>query len=71
MCKYFDAQVRPDQCREDRAEPPLNKETANFCEWFAPVTAGTEPGRGDPDRTDKAAQAKAALDALFAPKSKD
>ena len=26
------------QCFEDRADPPLQKENANFCDFFAPQT---------------------------------
>ncbi len=35
MCRHFDRD-RPEQCREDRAEPPTNKDVANFCDWFEP-----------------------------------
>ena len=59
LCRFYDPQA-VDECREDRAEPPSNKETANFCEWFAP-RAGAYQG----DRNDRAASARAELDALF------
>ena len=35
MCLSFDANVAR-QCLEDRAEDVSNKETANFCDYFAP-----------------------------------
>ncbi|MCH8140566.1 MAG: hypothetical protein IH908_03105 [Proteobacteria bacterium] len=35
LCRYYDPQI-PDQCEEDRADPPVNKEVGNFCEWFQP-----------------------------------
>ncbi len=39
LCRYYDPSI-PDQCEEDRADPPVNKEVGNFCEWFQP-RAGT------------------------------
>lgn len=60
MCRYYDARAAAGQCTEDRADPPSNKETANFCEWFA-LAAGRHAERGD-DRQDSA---RARLDALF------
>ena len=47
-------------CSEDQADPPSNKETANFCEWFRP-DAGAFSG----DRTGRADKAKDRLQALF------
>lgn len=35
MCVSWDANVAT-KCREDRAEPPTDKERANFCDWFKP-----------------------------------
>ncbi len=35
MCLSFDANVAR-QCLEDRAEDVSNKESANFCDYFAP-----------------------------------
>ena len=48
------------QCFEDRADPPLQKENANFCEFFTPTpTAYTQV------TTTKSNGAKANLDGLF------
>jgi len=58
-CVYFDPGA-VDQCTEDRAEPPTNKEGANFCEWFKP-----QHGAFEGARSNKSAAAKAQLDALF------
>ena len=61
LCQHYDAK-RPAQCTEDRAEPPNNKEVANFCDWFAP-----QGGAGNAVKHDHvAAAARAKLDALFA-----
>jgi hypothetical protein len=42
-CGNF-APGRPNQCLEPMAERVLDKERANFCEWFEPTR---EPLRGD------------------------
>lgn len=57
MCSLFDRD-RPEQCLEDRAEPPTNKEVANFCDWFTPA-AGLAGVLSPEDA------ARARLDALF------
>ena len=49
-----------DECLDDRAEPPHNKEGANFCEFFKPRLGAFAGGTAD-----KAASAKSRLDALF------
>ncbi|MFT7307169.1 MAG: hypothetical protein ACI9P7_002440, partial [Candidatus Azotimanducaceae bacterium] len=36
MCIHYEAVQRP-YCDEDLADPPLVKETANFCEYFKPA----------------------------------
>jgi hypothetical protein len=46
------------QCREPQADRVLEKERANFCDYFKPKTGG---GSGAPSREDL----KAAADALF------
>lgn len=59
LCVDFDPGVA-EQCREDRADPPSNKEGANFCEFFRPrggAFAEKGAARGD--------AARARLDALF------
>ncbi len=35
MCRWY-APGRPQDCDHDRAEPPVEKESANFCEYFSP-----------------------------------
>ena len=35
MCQHFLA-TAPRQCTEDEAEEVVEKERANFCEWFSP-----------------------------------
>jgi hypothetical protein len=59
MCVFFDPNV-PKQCREDDAEEVLNKERANFCEWYEASPSAFSAGR-----MDQAARAKSAVDALF------
>jgi hypothetical protein len=60
LCRHFDARIDGAQCAEERAEPPLNKEVANFCEWFDPRGGAFKSQRSA--RHDKA---RAELDALF------
>jgi hypothetical protein len=55
----------PGQCLEHRAEPPTNKESANFCEWF---TLNAEPARASGGKADAA---RARLDALFGPRTEE
>jgi hypothetical protein len=59
LCRHFDA-ASSTRCTEDRAEPPTNKESANFCEWFAPRGGAHEGPSGG-----RQADARAKLDALF------
>ena len=59
MCRQFDAAV-PRQCREDDAEDVVDKEKANFCEWFDPSESAF-----DPALKAKADAAQHALDSLF------
>jgi hypothetical protein len=60
MCRYFNPRAGGEQCDEDRAEPPSNKEVGNVCEWFDPVE-----GRFDDARASRQDAARARLDALF------
>ena len=46
-------------CNNERAEPPVNKENANFCDYYRPTNAFR---RGSVERQDAA---KARLDSLF------
>ncbi|MEM7003678.1 MAG: hypothetical protein AAF529_23035 [Pseudomonadota bacterium] len=59
MCKHFDPQ-RNMQCFEDRADPPLQKENANFCDYFIPAS-----GAFLAQNQSKASSARSELDALF------
>ncbi len=59
LCRYYDPQI-PDQCEEDRADPPVNKEVGNFCEWFKPRT-----GAFLSTRTQKKDVSLTKLDSLF------
>ena len=58
MCIHFSPDA-VDQCREDRADPPTLKESANFCDFFSPRFGSEESGRSKQDET------RAKLDALF------
>jgi hypothetical protein len=63
LCAFFDTR-KAEGCSEQRADPPKDKQRANFCEFFQP--------RGDawqaPDHS-AADQAKDALQKLFGGKS--
>jgi hypothetical protein len=59
MCEHHDPRWG-NACREERAEAPRSKETANFCDWFKP-----RPGAWDGPAQGKAQVARSALDALF------
>ena len=58
MCRHYapDASIT---CTDDRTDPPVNKENANFCDYFRPTNAYRA---GSKQRRDGA---KARLDALF------
>jgi hypothetical protein len=59
MCRHY-APARAGACAEDRADPPSDKETANFCDYFEPTS-----GAAGAEQDDAAARARARLDALF------
>ena len=60
MCRNFrDNATSP--CTDERAEPPVHKEGANFCDFFRPSSASYRAGANERRR-----QAKSDLDALFA-----
>ena len=63
LCRHYRPNVT-NPCDEDRAEPPVHKEGANFCEFFRPSTDAYEPSS-----TSKHAAAKNRLDALFSGES--
>ncbi len=59
MCRHYDPK-RSMQCFEDRADPPLQKENANFCDFFSPSTNAFSQ-----QTVDRSSGAKKELDALF------
>lgn len=56
QCTFYDNHAY-NECKEVMAERIVDKERANFCEYF--VLKGARPGKG------RNAEAKAALEALF------
>lgn len=36
LCRHYEPQRAGVHCAEDRADPPVVKESANFCDWFRP-----------------------------------
>ena len=60
LCSFFDPSISTGQCEEERADPPVIKDGANFCEWFQP-----KPGAYSPRVTGKRNAALSRLDALF------
>lgn len=65
LCRHYlaDATIA---CAEDRAEPPVHKEGANFCEFFRPSADAFRPV----SKT-RHASAKTNLDALFSGETGD
>ena len=59
LCRQYDSAVS-DACREDRADFVLDKEKANFCDYFKP-----HPGAYQPADERKAREARAQLAELF------
>ena len=59
MCEYFHP-GGTGECDEERADPPVIKESANFCEFFKPV-----PGRFQPSGQKQQQSAEASLNSLF------
>ena len=60
LCRHYQPDATSGQCAEDRADPPVIKDTANFCDWFRPSSnAFSERSHS------KGSAAKAQLDALF------
>jgi hypothetical protein len=44
-CGFYDPAYN-NACREPMAERVVDKERANFCEYFTPASAGAKPGGG-------------------------
>lgn len=59
LCRHFDPGASM-TCHEDRADPPLQKENANFCDYFSPRFDAFEDTTAD-----KSAAARNHLDDLF------
>lgn len=59
LCRFYDPRTTR-QCSEIRAEEVIQKERANYCDWFKP-----RPGAYDARAVRKAAAARSSLDALF------
>ena len=59
MCRHFtDNATNP--CDDERAEPPVHKEGANFCDFYRPASDSYRAGRRE-----RSEQAQANLSALF------
>jgi hypothetical protein len=59
MCQFY-AESIPGQCEDERADPPTQKENANFCEYFKP-----RPDAYSNQRGVAADSARARLETLF------
>jgi hypothetical protein len=59
MCQHY-RDLDHTKCAEDRADPPVIKENANFCEFFRP-----DRNAFNPHVTQANGAAKSRLDALF------
>ncbi len=59
MCRAFDISHRS-KCQEDRADPPLEKTNANFCDFFRPG----QPAQREPQGVGQS-DTSLALAALF------
>jgi len=59
MCQHY-RDLDHTKCAEDRADPPVIKENANFCEFFRP-----DRNAFNPNITQASGAAKSRLDALF------
>lgn len=50
LCRHYDSE-RNSQCFEDRADPPLQKNNANFCDFFSPRKDAYQPATGQTKNT--------------------
>ena len=50
MCCHYESDKRP-YCGQERAEPPVEKSSANFCDYFKPANRFD---KADASRSDKA-----------------
>ena len=58
MCRFYSPGKTID-CEEERADPPVEKASANFCDFFRPAN------RFDSVRSGRGEQARDQLDSLF------
>ncbi len=58
MCRHYAPDKRP-YCSHERADPPIEKETANFCDYFKPAN------RFSGKVAERSGRAKSELDSLF------
>ncbi len=58
MCAHYLPDKRP-YCDDDRTDPPTEKETANFCDYFKPTNRFTA------SEATRSHRARSDLDALF------
>lgn len=59
MCKRYDTRYTS-KCSDERADPPVHKDSANFCEFFSPKPGAFDAGG---DRASK--RARGELKTLF------
>jgi len=59
LCRHYNPRLSG-HCSHDHAEPPRDRERANFCQFFTPC-----PGAYHPPDMDAAASARAGLGDLF------
>tara|TARA_A100001037_G_scaffold86955_2_gene78949 strand:- start:17598 stop:18011 length:414 start_codon:yes stop_codon:yes gene_type:complete len=60
LCRHYRADSATGQCDEDRADPPVVKESANFCDWFRPNANAHQS-----ETRSRRQSARSELDALF------
>lgn len=60
-CKHYDRNAH-NECRENQADRVVEKERANFCDYFSPAMGRNAAGTLG---NDPRAQARAAAEALF------
>jgi hypothetical protein len=63
-CRFYLPGSRGD-CSESSADPPAEKDRANFCDWFSLNPAYRKASAGRREERDGARAAKAAFDELF------
>jgi hypothetical protein len=59
LCRHYTTRMTG-YCDHDHAEPPRERERANFCQYFKPRPGAFTPGEGAVDR-----RARDGLEALF------